>query len=588
MKTRKLSMAALAAALLTAVILSFALGPGHRVTAAYRANGWCGELVENGDFETYTDWGILGGAFSAAYSTVEQHGGVQSMRLGIPPPNLDGYAYSSIYQDVYIPSSATSATLSFWYKPYTEDTSGQDVQRVWLYDTSWSLREKVLEVLSNSGTWTEHTWDVSSYAGQTLRLYFSVYNNQYYYYGRTWMYLDDVSLKYCTGVGPTPTAIPHTELGFDPSSKTVFPHTTEFSTDVVITDVVDLGAFQFDVKYDPDVVSVVRMELGDFLGRTERTVSSSYDDTYERDGRYSFYAYTSCPSDPGRDGPTGDGVLVTTFLSPIAVGDTLLSLDNALLFDTGGDPISFDASDGHIVVEECFGDFNGDGVVDIVDIMTIAGLWGCERDVDACYDEDYDFNENDKIDVGDIQQVVDAWGPCEVDASALLQAAKMAPLAGSEVKIEPEESTVSVGEPFNVTVVITDVTDLGAFQFDLKYDPAFLQVTSVTLGEFLAETGRRTQSTTPVFDNEGGQVTFIGFSGPDQPGADQPGPDGYGVLANIELTAQKIGEGSLQLENVKVTDTETDPGPNWQIPTAQGAEVTVPGAYVYLPLIVKE
>ena len=579
MKTRTLSMAALAAALATAVILSFVLGPDFQVTAAYRADTWCDELVRNGDFETYAHWEILAGAFPAAYSTVERHGGAQSMRLGIPPPNLDGHAYSSIIQDVYIPASATSATLSFWYKPYTEDTtSGQDVQRAWLYDTSWNLREKVLEVLSNSRTWTQRTWDVSSYAGQTLRLYFSVYNNQYYYYGRTWMYLDDVSLRYCTGVGPTPTAIPHTELGFDPSCETVFPHTGEFSMDVVITDVIDLGAFEFDVVYDPDVVSVVRMELGDFLDRTGRTVASGYDDTLERDGRYSFYAYSSCPSDPGRPGPSGDGVLATTFLSPVDVGDTDLAFQNALLFDTDGVGISFDRTDGHITVEECFGDFNGDGVVDIVDVMTIAGLWGCERDIDVCYDEDYDFNENDVIDVGDIQQVVDAWGPCEADASAVLQAAKVAASPGLEVKIEPEDSTVGVDEPFNVTVEIDDVTDLGAFQFDLKYDPALLQVTAVTLGDFLGSTERT--ASLQVLDIEGGKTVF-GYTL-----RDGSGPDGHGVLANIELTAQRVGQGSLELENVKVTNTQL---PVYaQILTAQGAEVMVPGVYLYLPLIVKE
>jgi len=590
MKNRNLSMAALAAALAAVVVLSYLLQPVCQVTAAYRADTLCEELVKNGDFETYGDWVIPTTAFTADYSTAEAHSGMQSMRLGIPPGYFDGYAYSSIYQDVTIPSGASSATLSFWYKPYTQDWSGWDRQQVLLYDTSWVLRDRVLSVHSNSGTWTQHTVDVSSYTGETLRLYFSVYNNPYRYYGRTWMYVDEVSLQWCGEVTPAPTdtptptatptpiSTPHTELGFDPSDQTVFPHTTEFSTDVVITDVADLGAFQFDVVYDPDVVRVLRMELGDFLELTGRTVVSGYDDTYERIGRYSFYAYSSCPSDPGREGPTGDGVLATTFLSPVGLGETDLAFQNALLFDTGGVAISFDSTDGQIVVEECFGDFNGDGVVDIVDIMTIAGLWGCERDIDVCYDEDYDFNENDVIDVGDIQQVVDAWGVCEADASALLQAAKVAPSAGPQVKIEPEEITLGVGEPLNVTVVITDVTDLGAFQFDLKYDPALLQVTAVTLGDFLGSTERT--ASLQVLDIEGGKTVF-GYTL-----RDGSGPDGHGVLANIELTAQRVGQGSLELENVKVTNTQL---PVYaQILTAQGAEVMVPGVYLYLPLIVKE
>jgi len=593
MKTRNLSIAVLVASLLTAVILSFVLRPVSQVTASYRAAILCEELVKNGGFETlYSDWTIPTTAFPADYSTAEAHSGVQSMRLGIPPGYFDGYAYSSIYQDVTIPSSASSATLSFWYKPYTQDSSGWDRQQVFLYDTSWVLQDRILSVLSNSRIWTQHTFDVSSYAGETLRLYFSVYNNPYRYYGRTWMYVDDVSLQWCGEVTPTPThtptptatptpiSTPHTELAFSPSYQTVFTYTgaLSFTTDVVITDVSDLGAFEFDVVYDPDVVRVARIQLRDFLGRTGRTVESGYDSTLERDGRYSFWAYSSCPADPGRPGPTGKGVLATTFLSPIAPGETDLAFQNARLFDTGGRTISFDSTDGYIVVEECFGDFNGDGVVDIVDVMTIAGLWGCESGVDACYDSDYDFNDNGEIDVGDIMQVVDAWGPCEAEASALLQAAKAAPSANVEVKIEPEESTVDVGKPFSVTVVITDVTDLGGFQFDLKYDPALLQVNTVTLGDFLGSTGRTAYLA--LFDNEGSK-TVVGYTL-----RDGRGPDGHGVLANIVLTAQKVGEGSLQLENVKVADTELPP--TGQIPTAQGAEVMVSGVSVYLPLIAKE
>ena len=137
MRTRTLSIAALAVALLAAVVLSLAVRPISEVSAGYRASTPCVELVENGGFETlYSDWTIMGGAFPADYTQDEEHTGVRSMRLGIPPAYSDRWAYSSIYQDVTIPSGVESASLSFWFKPQSTDSSGLDVQRMWLTQTS--------------------------------------------------------------------------------------------------------------------------------------------------------------------------------------------------------------------------------------------------------------------------------------------------------------------------------------------------------------------------------------------------------------------------------------------------------------------
>ena len=200
MKTRKLSIAALAAALVTMVIVSFILRPVSQVTAAYTEDGggwdiqgvnlydahwdlletvlqglfdsrtwtqhtfdvssyagetlylyfyvfnhhylygrtlmyvddvslqWCSvtrrceELVENGGFETTSDWEIPVQELPAAYSTYTAHSGVRSMLLGIPEGYADEEGWSAVYQEITIPSDAQSATFSFWYKPYGEVT----------------------------------------------------------------------------------------------------------------------------------------------------------------------------------------------------------------------------------------------------------------------------------------------------------------------------------------------------------------------------------------------------------------------------------------------------------------------------------
>jgi len=73
---------------------------------------------------------------------------------------------------------------------------------------------------------------------------------------------------------PTPTATPtDTPSGgpivlIDPPTKTAQLSGGNFTTDVAIADVTDLGSFQIVVTFSPDIVQVDAAELGDFLGST--------------------------------------------------------------------------------------------------------------------------------------------------------------------------------------------------------------------------------------------------------------------------------------------------------------------------------
>jgi len=117
------------------------------------------------------------------------------MRLGITYQS-DAYSYSSVYQMVTIPWNAASATLSFWYYPICNDP-GYDWQEVIIFDQIGGFITRPMpKMCSNSQTWTHHTFDLTPYKGQTIKLYFNVYNdgigNR-----KTAMYLDDVSVQVC-------------------------------------------------------------------------------------------------------------------------------------------------------------------------------------------------------------------------------------------------------------------------------------------------------------------------------------------------------------------------------------------------------
>ena len=186
----------------------------------------CTEAVSNGGFESNSAWTFPVTDSTAGYTTLMAHGGVRSARLGLLPAaqvslssraverNLlgevapEGASYSSGYQTVTIPAAASSATLSFWYWPDTDDVS-VDFQRVLLLDTSYALVATVMEVLEDDAAWKLRTFDLTAYGGQSLVLYFEVYNDSTAAGAhRTWMFLDDVSLQLCTGPTPTPTNTP--------------------------------------------------------------------------------------------------------------------------------------------------------------------------------------------------------------------------------------------------------------------------------------------------------------------------------------------------------------------------------------------
>ncbi len=149
-------------------------------------------MLVNGGFETDEAWYIGWTQRPAVYSTEVVHSGARSMRLGITDQG-DYPSYSSIWQQVTIPFDASYATLSFWYYPLSQDVIELDWQEALILDVNFYVLDQVMKINSNGQTWTRHTFDLMSYRGQTIAIYFNVYNDG----GnglKTAMYLDDVSV----------------------------------------------------------------------------------------------------------------------------------------------------------------------------------------------------------------------------------------------------------------------------------------------------------------------------------------------------------------------------------------------------------
>lgn len=94
------------------------------------------------------------------------------------------------------------------------------------------------------------------------------------------------------------------------------------------------------------------------------------------------------------------------FESPLAY------LQNSLICNNTPTPINGSYSDGggNTIGDDCTlceGDTNGDGVVNVVDLLGVVGNWG---DCDGC---EFDIDGNGVVDVTDVLLIVGNWGDCE-------------------------------------------------------------------------------------------------------------------------------------------------------------------------------
>jgi hypothetical protein len=128
------------------------------------------------------------------------------------------------------------------------------------------------------------------------------------------------------------------------------------------------------------------------------------------------------------------------------------------------------------------------------------------------------------------------------------------------VRVDTATRTVPVNGTFSADIVVDvgtemDPNGLGAYEFDMVYDPNELGVISVSDAEELGETGRTVSKLGPTVDNETGRTTFAAYS---YPPLDASGPKGTMVLARVTLRAHRPGWATLNLENALLTDTQAN------------------------------
>jgi len=131
----------------------------------------------------------------------------------------------------------------------------------------------------------------------------------------------------------------------DPADSMVAVGST-FTVTVMIDEAVDLGAFQFDLRYTPSIVQVEAITLGGFLGSSGRTAAPAGPRIDNGTGLASFAGF-SFGTQPG---PNGSGALALVRLRAVGAGSSLLDLDKVQVLDIQVNSYVSTAEDGRVTV----------------------------------------------------------------------------------------------------------------------------------------------------------------------------------------------------------------------------------------------
>ena len=134
-------------------------------------------------------------------------------------------------------------------------------------------------------------------------------------------------------------------VSVEPSSNNVSVGQT-FDVSVDVSGVTDLYALQFDLAYDPTILSAINVSEGPFLptGGSTIFVPGTIDNVA---GAVTATADTLVGAIPG---VTGDGVLATFEFQAIATGSSPISLSGVTLLDSNFANIDFTSADGGVTV----------------------------------------------------------------------------------------------------------------------------------------------------------------------------------------------------------------------------------------------
>ncbi|MBI3713054.1 MAG: CehA/McbA family metallohydrolase [Burkholderiales bacterium] len=131
------------------------------------------QLITNGGFESVgASWTVTSGVISNSSTYAAHSGSYKAWLNGYGSTHTD-----TLYQQVSLPATASSATLSFWLRVASDETSttqAYDTLDVQIRNSSGTVLSTLATYsnLNKGSTYVSKSFDLSAYKGQTIRIYF--------------------------------------------------------------------------------------------------------------------------------------------------------------------------------------------------------------------------------------------------------------------------------------------------------------------------------------------------------------------------------------------------------------------------------
>ncbi|MGB2694815.1 MAG: flexitail domain-containing putative surface protein [Dehalococcoidia bacterium] len=348
-----------------------------------------------------------------------------------------------------------------------------------------------------------------------------------------------------TPTGPTPTAGPAPTVSVQPASQTV-AQGTDVVVDIAISGVSNLGAYEFELAYDRNVLSFVSALDGPFLASSGRFVTCLPPDVDAIAGVVRF-GCTTLGASPA--GPSGSGVLSTVRFANSCAGGSVLDLRQVELAPPliGVDPAipSPALQDGS---------------------ATITGATPCPTPV-ATVTPTSASSVTPPTNTPTSTATPGTPGPTATFTAippvspTPTSAPTLCGPAGHVMCVLPPSQTITRGSQTTVSIAVDGSPEMGGFQFTLNANPSIVSILSVQMGPFIGSTNRVPICFAPVL--QAGNVQYVCVT----QGASLPGPTGSGVLATVTLRGDVSGLTPLTLEDavtVAPSGVIQNPGPALQ------------------------
>ena len=147
------------------------------------------------------------------------------------------------------------------------------------------------------------------------------------------------------------------------------------------------------------------------------------------------------------------------------------------------------------------------------------------------------------------------------------------------MRVDPAGQSVDVGGgKFTVNIALDNVTNLGAYEFELRFDPAVIRFVGVEDADFLGSTGRQVRCPGGTLEQSevGGPIDTLKFACATT-NPTPPGPDGSGTLATITFAPRMAAHSPLTLIASSSSTGTADVWGEDMYPTSNSGEVTVVG-----------